>query len=73
VARITRFSSLHVAKSFARRRQGACVACLAAKCVRALAPDAIVPVMLLKSNSRGVRQLECDLSGRAPDEGARLH
>jgi hypothetical protein len=46
---------------------------LALKCVRVLSCDAIVFVMLLQSKSRGVRQLECDLSARAPDESARLH
>jgi hypothetical protein len=73
VARITRFSTLCVADLFARRRQGVCVVCLAPKCVRVLSRDAIMSTMLLKSNSRGVRQVECDLSGREPDEGARLH
>jgi len=46
---------------------------LAPNRVRVLSRDAIVSAMPLKSNSRGVRQVECDLSGRAPDEGARLH
>ena len=40
-------------------------ACLAPKCVRVLARDAIVSVMLIKSNSTGVRRVECDLSRRA--------
>lgn len=46
---------------------------IAPKCVRVLSRDAIVSVMLLKSNSRSVRQVERHLFGRAPDEGARLH
>jgi hypothetical protein len=72
VARIMRFSSLPVVNLVARRRQGVCVVCLAPNRVRVLPRDAIVSIMLLKSNARGVRQVECDLSGRAPDEGARL-
>jgi hypothetical protein len=73
VARIMRFSSLPVVNLVARRRQGVCVVYLAPNRVRVLPRDAIVSIMLLKSNSRGVRRVECDLSGRAPDEGARLH
>jgi hypothetical protein len=52
-------------KSFARRRLASIHAALPPKCVRVLSPDAIASTMLLKSNSKGVRQAECNLSVRA--------
>jgi hypothetical protein len=45
----------------------------APKCVRILWRDAIVSVMPLISNSKGVRRVECDLSERAPVVGGRLY
>jgi hypothetical protein len=69
-ARMTRFSALRLAKFSCSSETSACGA---PKCVRVLTRAAIVSVMLIKSNTTGVRWVERDVSRRAPDKGARLY